>query len=92
MVRVRVRDDGRGGSEFDRGSGLVGLKDRVEALNRQIWLDSPHGSKNLPLTWVLSADGMARSRGLRFPRILTRDIWPFVGPMAFFVRRRGLWC
>ena len=32
LLRVRVTDDGRGGADPGRGSGLVGLKDRVEAL------------------------------------------------------------
>jgi predicted ATPase/signal transduction histidine kinase len=31
-VRVQVRDDGRGGADVGAGSGLIGLKDRVEAL------------------------------------------------------------
>jgi signal transduction histidine kinase len=31
-LRVRVRDDGAGGADPLRGSGLVGLKDRIEAL------------------------------------------------------------
>jgi len=44
VLRVRVRDDGRGGAEFGRGSGLLGLKDRVEALGGRIWLHSPAGS------------------------------------------------
>ena len=43
-LRVRVRDDGRGGAEFGGGSGLLGLKDRVEALGGRIWLHSPPGS------------------------------------------------
>jgi signal transduction histidine kinase len=43
VLRVRVRDDGRGGTDFGHGSGLVGLKDRVEALGGQIWLHSPPG-------------------------------------------------
>ena len=42
-LRVCVRDDGRGGADFGRGSGLVGLKDRVEALGGRIALDSPPG-------------------------------------------------
>ena len=41
MLRVRVRDDGCGGAAF--GSGLVGLKDRVEALGGLIALHSPPG-------------------------------------------------
>jgi signal transduction histidine kinase len=32
LVRVSVRDDGRGGADPDGGSGLVGLKDRAEAM------------------------------------------------------------
>ena len=35
-LRVSVRDDGVGGADPARGSGLVGLKDRVEALARNI--------------------------------------------------------
>jgi signal transduction histidine kinase len=44
VLRVRVCDDGRGGAAFGRGSGLVGLKDRVEALGGRITLDSPPGA------------------------------------------------
>jgi len=41
ILRVAVRDDGAGGADFTRGTGLVGLKDRVEALGGRIFLDSP---------------------------------------------------
>ena len=44
VLRVRVQDDGRGGAHFARDAGLVGLKDRVEALSGRIFLDSPHGA------------------------------------------------
>jgi signal transduction histidine kinase len=44
VLHVRVRDDGRGGAGFGRGSGLVGLKDRVEALGGRIRLDNPPGT------------------------------------------------
>jgi len=44
ILRVSVRDDGRGGATFGRGSGLVGLKDRVEALGGRLSLDSPPGA------------------------------------------------
>jgi signal transduction histidine kinase len=44
MLRVLVRDDGRGGAAFGFGSGLVGLKDRVEALGGLLSLDSPPGA------------------------------------------------
>jgi signal transduction histidine kinase len=41
---LEVRDDGAGGAGFTRGTGLAGLKDRVEALGGKIFLDSPHGA------------------------------------------------
>ena len=44
VLRVAVRDDGAGGADFARGTGLVGLKDRVEALGGRIFLDSPPGA------------------------------------------------
>jgi GAF domain-containing protein len=52
---VEVRDDGAGGADFSRGTGLAGLKDRVEALGGRILLDSPPGAGTslrveLPLT------------------------------------------
>jgi signal transduction histidine kinase len=40
-LRISVRDDGVGGAEFTHGSGLVGLKDRVEALGGRIAVTSP---------------------------------------------------
>jgi signal transduction histidine kinase len=54
-LRVAVRDDGRGGANPPGGSGLVGLKDRVEALGGRLWLHSPPGAgttlrAELPLT------------------------------------------
>jgi signal transduction histidine kinase len=52
---VRVRDDGRGGADLARGSGLIGLTDRAEALGGRIDLHSPRGggttvSMSLPLS------------------------------------------
>jgi len=41
VLRVRVRDDGRGDADTTRGSGLLGLMDRVETLGGRISLDSP---------------------------------------------------
>jgi signal transduction histidine kinase len=40
-LRVQVRDDGRGGATPAGGTGLLGLKDRAEALGGRILLDSP---------------------------------------------------
>jgi signal transduction histidine kinase len=42
-IRLLVRDDGVGGAHLNGGSGLVGLKDRVEALGGRINLSSPAG-------------------------------------------------
>jgi signal transduction histidine kinase len=67
VLRVRVRDDGSGGADFSRGSGLTGVKDRVEAFGGQISLSSVPGAGTildiaLPLddaagtAWLSSAD------------------------------------
>jgi len=44
VLRMRVSDDGLGGADFANGSGLVGLRDRTEALGGQLWLHSPPGA------------------------------------------------
>jgi signal transduction histidine kinase len=41
---VEVADDGIGGADPERGSGLRGLADRVSALDGRMLLDSPAGS------------------------------------------------
>jgi signal transduction histidine kinase len=43
VLHVRVRDDGCGGADVTRGSGLTGLKDRAEALGGRMALHSPPG-------------------------------------------------
>jgi len=42
-LRLQVRDDGVGGANASTGSGLRGLRDRVEALDGHLELDSPPG-------------------------------------------------
>ena len=42
-LRLRVRDNGVGGASLTRGSGLVGLKDRIEALGGTLSVHSPAG-------------------------------------------------
>jgi predicted ATPase/signal transduction histidine kinase len=42
-LRLEVADDGVGGAEFSGGTGLLGLKDRVDALGGRIDLHSPPG-------------------------------------------------
>ena len=44
VLRVWVRDDGRGGADPHGGSGLVGLQDRVAALGGRLWLHSTPGA------------------------------------------------
>jgi signal transduction histidine kinase len=44
VLRLSVCDDGDGGADPARGSGLVGLKDRVEALGGTISVKSPLGA------------------------------------------------
>jgi signal transduction histidine kinase len=42
-LTVQVRDDGVGGANTTHGSGLIGLRDRVEAVGGTMTLDSPRG-------------------------------------------------
>jgi signal transduction histidine kinase len=44
VVRVEIADDGVGGADPTRGSGLSGLEDRVAALDGTITVDSPPGA------------------------------------------------
>ncbi len=41
---ITIRDDGVGGADLSRGSGLIGLVDRVEALGGSLAVDSPPGA------------------------------------------------
>ena len=55
ILHLLVRDDGIGGADLASGTGLLGLKDRVEAIGGRIFLDSPAGAgttlrAELPLT------------------------------------------
>jgi signal transduction histidine kinase len=43
-LHLCVRDDGAGGADPSRGSGLVGLQDRVETLGGTITVQSPLGA------------------------------------------------
>ena len=44
VLRVRVSDDGCGGVHLVGGSGLVGLKDRVDALAGSFWVQTAPGA------------------------------------------------
>ncbi len=43
LLRITVHDDGRGGADPTRGSGLVGMRARVEGLDGRFELLSPEG-------------------------------------------------
>jgi signal transduction histidine kinase/CHASE3 domain sensor protein len=47
VLRLSIRDDGVGGADPARGSGLTGLRDRVEALGGAIVVSSPSGQGTL---------------------------------------------
>lgn len=62
VLRMLVRDDGVGGADPSRGSGLVGLSDRVEAVGGTIGVTSPPGGGTtllvtIPLTPTLTERG-----------------------------------
>ena len=42
-LRLRVSDDGAGGAQSEYGTGLTGLRDRVEALGGSTTVTSPVG-------------------------------------------------
>jgi signal transduction histidine kinase len=64
VLHVRVRDNGRGGANFDEGTGLVGLKDRAEALGGRLRLDSPPGAgTTLEITLPLDASALSEPSG-----------------------------
>jgi PAS domain S-box-containing protein len=47
VLELKIDDDGVGGADPSRGSGLTGLADRVEALGGTIWIASPPGEGTL---------------------------------------------
>ncbi|WP_119286150.1 sensor histidine kinase [Streptomyces sp. YIM 130001] len=42
-LMLQVTDDGAGGAQMSPGSGLVGLADRIDAVDGILVVDSPHG-------------------------------------------------
>jgi PAS domain S-box-containing protein len=66
-LRLSIRDDGCGGADAARGSGLIGLRDRVEALGGSIEVSSPSGQGTtltvlFPLELALIADDSRESQ------------------------------
>jgi signal transduction histidine kinase len=71
-LRLSIRDDGAGGANPASGTGLIGLRDRVEALGGSIEIDSPpgHGTHvvvRLPLRLDLGPDESNEPRPTRIP-------------------------
>jgi signal transduction histidine kinase len=60
-VELAVRDDGVGGADPSRGSGLIGLKDRVEALGGTMQVDGGFG-KGTSILARIPIDGQRDSR------------------------------
>jgi signal transduction histidine kinase len=56
VLTVTVRDNGTGGADPDQGTGLAGVRDRVEALGGSLSLTSPAGH-GTSLTAKLPLDG-----------------------------------
>ena len=67
VLRIVARDDGVGGAEFARGSGLVGLRDRVEALGGRMSLESPRGEGTTIEVELPVAVGLAESTNVTAP-------------------------
>jgi signal transduction histidine kinase len=61
-LRVEVRDDGPGGADPAEGSGLLGLKDRVEAIGGAMHLTSPPGAGTSVRVDLPLGDQAARAR------------------------------
>jgi PAS domain S-box-containing protein len=63
-VRLSIRDDGVGGADIRSGSGLVGLRDRVEALRGTVDVHSPPGG-GTALIATLPLEVPATGHGVR---------------------------
>jgi signal transduction histidine kinase len=60
-LRLSIRDDGHGGADPARGSGLIGLKDRVEATGGTIVIESPVGTGTSLFVELPLDDGQPRN-------------------------------
>jgi len=57
LLQVSIRDDGAGGADPARGSGLIGLTDRVQALSGTLSMLSPPGQGTTIQVEVPVGDG-----------------------------------
>jgi signal transduction histidine kinase len=51
-LRLVVSDDGAGGATAEKGTGLIGLRDRVEAIGGIVTVHSPPGRGTVITTWI----------------------------------------
>jgi signal transduction histidine kinase len=59
LLELVIRDDGVGGADPDGGSGLLGLRDRIEALGGAIEISSRRGSgTSLAINIPIDRSGM----------------------------------
>jgi signal transduction histidine kinase len=63
IMRLVIRDDGIGGADPGRGSGLLGLSDRIEALGGTVEVTSPAG-KGTTLLIELPFEDQSNARPL----------------------------
>jgi signal transduction histidine kinase len=56
VVRLAIRDDGIGGADPDHGTGLLGLRDRIEALGGTLEITSPAGEGTTLLIGIPARD------------------------------------
>jgi signal transduction histidine kinase len=55
-IRLSIRDDGKGGADPGRGSGLLSITDRIEALGGRLQITSPAGGGTSLLTEIPITD------------------------------------
>jgi len=63
-LEVQIADDGIGGADETRGSGLRGLVDRVAVVDGTLTIDSPPGGGTrltCTIPWAFDGDGGAGS-------------------------------
>ena len=71
LLVVEVIDDGAGGADPAKGSGLRGLADRVAGVDGHLTVTSPPGGPTViraELPWVVIAPGSLGDQGGRFVR------------------------
>ena len=95
-LRLSVSDDGLGGADPARGSGLLGLRDRVEAAGGTLTLRSPPGEGTAsrvraPIGHTLSLRSMRPGFPLYLPSVrkpvLGMPSWSYFGPRVVTLSR-----